>query len=80
LHPELEVPIPRRAITRRLFALIQVMYLAFYLSALFLLRYVQEIGDSLRRPWGATVLAGAVLDHGRRRDSFAFVFALCGGV
>jgi cholera toxin transcriptional activator len=61
LHPELEVPIPRRAITRGLFALIQVMYLAFYLSALFLLRYVQEIGDSFRRPWGATMLAGAVL-------------------
>ncbi len=60
LHPELEVPIPRRAITRGLFALIQVMYLAFYLSALFLLRYVQEIGDSFRRPWGG-VLAGAVL-------------------
>ncbi len=44
LHPELEVPIPRRAITRGLFALIQVMYLAFYLSALFRLHYVQEIG------------------------------------
>ena len=61
LHPELEVPIPRRAITRSLFALTQVMYLAFYLSALFLLRYVQEIGDSFRNPWGGTVLAGAVL-------------------
>ncbi|HEY6370087.1 MAG TPA: winged helix-turn-helix domain-containing protein [Candidatus Sulfotelmatobacter sp.] len=61
LHPELEVPIPRRAITRSLFALIQVMYLAFYLSALFLLRYVQEIGDQFRNPWGGTVLAGAVL-------------------
>ena len=56
LHPELEVPI-----TRGLFALTQVMYLAFYLSALFLLRYVQEIGDSFRNPWGGTVLAGAVL-------------------
>jgi cholera toxin transcriptional activator len=61
LHPELEVPIPRRAITRGLFALTQVMYLAFYLSALFLLRYVQEIGDSFRSPSGGTVLAGAVL-------------------
>ena len=61
LHPELEVPIPRRAITRSLFALIQVMYLAFYLSALFLLRYVQEIGDQFRNPWGGTILAGAVL-------------------
>ena len=41
------------------------MYLSFYLSALFLLRYVQEIGDSFRNPWGGTVLgtvlAGAVL-------------------
>jgi cholera toxin transcriptional activator len=61
LHPELEVPIPRRAITRSLFALIQVMYLAFYLSALFLLRYVQEIGDQFRNPLGGTILAGAVL-------------------
>jgi DNA-binding winged helix-turn-helix (wHTH) protein len=61
LHPELEVPIPRRAITRSLFVLIQVMYLAFYLSALFLLRYVQEIGDQFRNPLGGTILAGAVL-------------------
>ena len=60
LHPELEVPIPRRAVTRSLFALIQVMYLCFYLSALFLLRYVQEIGESFR-PWGATALAAAVM-------------------
>jgi DNA-binding winged helix-turn-helix (wHTH) protein len=61
LHPELEVPIPRRVITRGLFALIQVMYLSFYLSALFLLRYVYEIGESLRPRWGAVVLAGGVL-------------------
>jgi cholera toxin transcriptional activator len=60
LHPELEVPIPRRALTRGLFALTQIMYLCFYLSALFLLRYVQEIGDSIRHPWGE-VLVGAVL-------------------
>ena len=60
LHPELEVPIPRRALTRGLFALTQIMYLCFYLSALFLLRYVQEIGDSFRHPWGA-VLVGVVL-------------------
>jgi len=61
LHPELEVPIPRRAITRGLFALSQVMYLAFYLTALFLLRYVYEIGDAFRPRWGGTMLAGAVL-------------------
>jgi cholera toxin transcriptional activator len=35
IHSELEVPIPRRELTRALFALIQIMYLAFYLSALF---------------------------------------------
>jgi cholera toxin transcriptional activator len=34
LHPELEVPIPRRELTRVLFALIQFMYLVFYLGAL----------------------------------------------
>ena len=60
LHPELEVPIPRRAVTRSLFALSQIMYLCFYLAALVLLRYVLEIGDSFGHPWGM-VLAGAVL-------------------
>jgi cholera toxin transcriptional activator len=34
-HPELEVPLPHRAITRGLFVLIQIMYLSFYLAALF---------------------------------------------
>ena len=61
IHPDLEVPIPRRTITRGLFALIQIMYLSFYLSALFLLHSVQAIGDSFRKPWGGIALAGAVL-------------------
>jgi len=60
-HPELEVPIPHRGVTRGLFALIQVMYLAFYLSALFRLHAIQNIADSFLPPWGATALAGAVL-------------------
>jgi len=60
IHPELDVPIPRRTITRGLFGLIQVMYLCFYLSALFLLRHILEIGDSFGHSWGI-VLAGAVL-------------------
>lgn len=60
LHPELEVPIPHRTITRSLFALSQIMYLCFYLAALFLLRYVFEIGDSFGHPWGL-VLSGAIL-------------------
>jgi len=61
LHPELEVPIPRRGITRGLFALIQIMYLCFYLAALFRIQAIQNIADSFLPPWGATVLAGAVL-------------------
>lgn len=61
MHPELEVPIPRRGITRGLFALIQVMYLCFYLAALFRLHAIQGIADSFLPLWGATALAGAVM-------------------
>ena len=61
LHPELEVPIPRRALTRGLFALIQVMYLIFYLTALFRLHDVQAVADSFLPLWGATALSGTVL-------------------
>ncbi|HTT19918.1 MAG TPA: winged helix-turn-helix domain-containing protein [Candidatus Sulfotelmatobacter sp.] len=61
LHPELEVPIPRRGLTRGLFALIQIMYLCFYLAALFRLRDVQRIADSFLPYWGATTLVGAVM-------------------
>jgi cholera toxin transcriptional activator len=61
IHPELAVPIPRRAITRGLFGLIQVMYLAFYLAALFRLPAVQGIADNFLPVWGATALAGAVM-------------------
>ena len=60
-HPELEVPIPRRGLTRALFALAQVMYLCFYLAALFRLHEVQRIADSFLPLWAATTLAGAVL-------------------
>jgi hypothetical protein len=61
LHPELEVPIPRRGLTRGLFALIQIMYLCFYLAALFRLREVQRIADSFLPFWGAITLTIAVL-------------------
>ena len=61
LHPELEVPIPRRGLTRGLFGLIQVMYLCFYLAALFRFREVQRIADSFLPLWGATTLAVAVV-------------------
>ena len=61
LHPELEVPIPHRGLTRGLFALIQVMYLCFYVAALFRLHEVQRIADSFLPLWAATTLAGAVM-------------------
>lgn len=61
IHPELEVPIPRRSITRGLFGLIQVMYMAFYLAALFHIHQVQAVADLFLPLWGANTLAIAVL-------------------
>jgi len=60
-HPELEVPIPRRAVTRGLFALVQVMYLAFYLAALFLLHSVDLVTEAFLPGWGAMAVEVAVL-------------------
>ncbi len=61
LHPELEVPIPHRGVTRGLFALIQIMYLIFYAMALIRLRAVEGIAESFLPPWGATALLGTVM-------------------
>jgi DNA-binding winged helix-turn-helix (wHTH) protein len=61
LHPELDVPIPHRALTRGLFALIQLMYLIFYLSALFRLHAIQNIADSFLPQWAALTLVAAVM-------------------
>jgi cholera toxin transcriptional activator len=61
LHPDLEVPIPRRSLTRGLFALVQLMYLIFYVVALLRLRAVQGFGESSLPEWGATTVVGAVM-------------------
>ena len=61
VHPELEVPIPHRGLTRALFALVQVMYLAFYLSALFRLHAMWGIADSALPSWGAILIVAAVI-------------------
>jgi cholera toxin transcriptional activator len=61
LHPELEVPIPHRWLTRGLFALIQAMYLIFYMSALFRLHAIQGIAESFLLGWRATLLVAAVM-------------------
>jgi len=61
LHPELDIPIPHRGIIRGLFALIQLMYLIFYLIALIRLHAVEDVAQSLLPPWAATALVGTVM-------------------
>ena len=61
LHSDLDIPIPHRAVTRGLFALAQLMYLIFYLVALFHLHSVHDIADSFLPGWRATVLVAAVM-------------------
>jgi cholera toxin transcriptional activator len=64
LHAELHVPVPRRGLVRALFALIQVMYLIFYVSGLAHLRAVDRIASSFLPGWRALVIVGAVLVTG----------------
>lgn len=54
LHPELHVPVPRRGLVRMLFALIQVMFLCFYVGALSHLRGLDHVAT--RFAAGSTVL------------------------
>jgi DNA-binding winged helix-turn-helix (wHTH) protein len=61
VHPDLEIPIPHRGITRGLFAVIQVMYLCFYLVALIRLHAVEAIADSFLPGWAATTLVSTVM-------------------
>jgi cholera toxin transcriptional activator len=64
LHPELHVPLPHRGLVRSLFALIQVMYLCFYLSALYHLRDVDRVAGDFLPGWGAMAIGSAVLVTG----------------
>jgi len=64
LHPELHVPVPRRGWVRALFGLIQVMYLAFYLSALYHLHDVDRVASSFLPGWRVLLLVGVVLVTG----------------
>lgn len=63
-HPELEVPLPHRGVTRGLFGLIQIMYLAFYLPALFQLNEVDRIAESFLSGRGSFAVVVAVLVTG----------------
>jgi cholera toxin transcriptional activator len=51
LHPELHVPVPRRGLVRALFALIQAMYLIFYVNALAHLHAVDRVFDFRKLAW-----------------------------
>ena len=64
LHAALHVPIPRRGLVRALFALIQVMYLIFYVSGLAHLRGVDRVATNFLPGWRALFIVGAVLVTG----------------
>jgi cholera toxin transcriptional activator len=64
LHPDLHVPLPRRGVVRALFALIQAMFLVFYLSALYHLRDVDAVATSFLGGWKPQLLVGTVLVTG----------------
>jgi DNA-binding winged helix-turn-helix (wHTH) protein len=61
LHPELEVPLPHRGLTRALFGLIQIMYLVFYLVALFRLPEIEHVTNSFLPRWTADAIFVAVV-------------------
>jgi cholera toxin transcriptional activator len=64
VHPELHVPIPRRGVVRVLFALIQVMYLIFYVSGLAHLHGAERVAGNFLPGWGSLVIVGAILITG----------------
>jgi DNA-binding winged helix-turn-helix (wHTH) protein len=61
IHPELHVPVPQRGLVRVLFALIQVMYLCFYLNALYRLPRVDRVASGFLPDWGSQALMVGVL-------------------
>jgi cholera toxin transcriptional activator len=61
LHPELDVPIPRRGLTRGLFGLIQVMYFIFYVAALFRLRAIDSLTEDFLPGWASLAIVVAVI-------------------
>jgi len=64
LLPGLHVPAPHRGMVRALFALIQVMYLAFYVNALHHLSDVDRVATRSLPDWEARLIVIAVLVTG----------------
>ena len=54
-------PPPNRGLIRGLFGLIQIMYLCFYIAALFRLTEIERITSSFLPGWGAFAIFVAVL-------------------
>ncbi len=61
IDPELEIPVPHRGVIRSLFALVQVMYLVFYVVALVRLQEVSRVADSFLPGWCSTAIQILVL-------------------
>jgi cholera toxin transcriptional activator len=61
LHRDLEVPLPNRGLVRGLFGLIQVMYLCFYVAALFRLTEIDRVTSAFLPGWGSFAVFAAVL-------------------
>lgn len=60
-HRDLEVPLPHRGLTRGLFGLIQVMYLVFYVSALFRLPEIDRVTITFLPAWESRIISVVVL-------------------
>ncbi len=56
IHPELDVPIPHRGLTRGLFVLVQVMYLIFYGEALIHIQSLDRMAVDALPGWAAMAL------------------------
>jgi len=63
-HPGLEIPVPRRSLTRGLFGLIQIMYLIFYIVALVRLGEVHRVADSAVPGWGILIVIAVLVSAG----------------
>jgi cholera toxin transcriptional activator len=61
LHRDLDVPLPHRGLIRGLFGLIQIMYLCFYVAALFRLPEIDRVTSAFLPGWGSFAIFVAVL-------------------
>jgi cholera toxin transcriptional activator len=61
LHRDLEVPLPHRGLIRGLFGMIQIMYLCFYVAALFRLGEIDRVSSAFLPGWGSFAVFAAVV-------------------